>query len=152
MDFGHILNKQFFYISSGHIYSWNRVDRHRSRWDIHNLQNWISDTFCITRTLKKICKDRYCSRRDIRILKNGFQTHLHNQTIDKKREDRHRSRWDIHILKNGFQIYFHDQNMTKICKDQGRRNRIISGEAAKIFPQRAREGVLIFEFYCSFTH
>ena len=107
MDFGHILNKQFFYISSGHIYSWNRVDRHRSRWDIHNLQNWISDTFSITRTLKKICKDRHCSRRDIRILKNGFQTHLHDQTIDKKREDRHRSRRDIHILKNGFQTPGH---------------------------------------------
>ena len=36
--------------------------------------------------------------------------------------------------------------------NQGRRNSIISGEAAKIFPQRARERVLIFEFYCIFMH
>ena len=64
-------------------------------------------------------EDRHRSRRDIYILKNGFQTHLNDQTIDKKREDRHCSHRDIHILKNGFQTHLHDQcpnenqNLTK---------------------------------------
>ena len=134
MDFRHIHNKQFFYTSSGHIYSWNWEDRHCSRREIHIFQNWISDTSLWPEHWQKR-EDRHRSRRDNHILKNGFQAcsswpeHWQNVriaivaagtflfwkmdsrnismsiTLIKICKDHHRWGRDIHILKNGFQTH-----------------------------------------------
>ena len=60
-------------------------------------------------------EDRHRSRLDIHILKNGFQTHAH-QDIDKhllhleeNHKDRHCSHLYIYILKNGFHTHSLEQ-------------------------------------------
>ena len=60
------------------------------------------------------------------------------ENLDDSEEDEDESNTDSTLLATCGEFYF--------CVTRaGRRNSII-------FPQRAREGVLIFEFYCIFTH
>ena len=70
-------------------------------------------------------KDQHRSRRDIHILKNGFQTHSPWPEYVKDRKDHHCSRRDIHILKNGFQTHSPWPEHVKNLKDHHRSRRDI---------------------------